>query len=73
MKYGEVDELTVYDDGDAVSDSCTVRVSVDFLIERRVLFEFMDALRPIDPSTRREPIEAIVDHSAELGNRRVVL
>ena len=63
MKYGTVEELTVYDN-DSDCDKETVRVSVDFLIYRRVLFEFMDALRPIDQYAPREPIAAILDHSA---------
>ena len=64
MKYGMVDELTVYD-RDAECDKEKVRVSVEFLIDRRVLFEFMDALRPIYPNAPREPIAAILDHSAK--------
>lgn len=67
MKYGIVKELTVYDDGNTQADKEGVRVSVDFLISRSVLFEFMDALRPINPRARREPIEAILDHSAKEG------
>lgn len=65
MKYGLVKELTVYDDGDTPADKDLVRVSVDFLIMRNVLFEFIDALRPINQSAIREPIEAILDNSAK--------
>lgn len=67
MQYGLVDELLVYDDGASSVERQTVRVKVDFIVDRTVLFEFMDALRPIDQRAQREPIAAILNHSAELG------
>lgn len=66
MKYGLVDSVTVYDQGKG-NERQTVLVNVDFVIDRSILFEFMDSLRPINNGARREPIEAIIDHSAELG------
>ena len=66
MRYGLVDSVTVYDYGEG-NDRQTVEVAVTFIIDRSVLFEFMDALRPINRCARREPIEAIIDHSADLG------
>lgn len=66
MRYGEVGELNVYDCGRKYEGE-TVRVSVEFQIDRKVLFEFMDALRPIYPNAPREPIAAILDHSAKPG------
>lgn len=67
MRYGYVRDVTVYDNGDAPIDRSAVLVSVDFIVSRSVLFEFMDALRPIDQKARREPIQAILDYSSELG------
>ena len=61
MKYGYVERV------DVVDSSSDVLVSVDFCISRSVLFEFMDALRPINQDAKREPIQAILDYSAELG------
>jgi hypothetical protein len=65
MQYGLVDELLVYDDGSSLVDRQTVHVKVDFIVDRSILFEFMDALRPIDQRAQREPIAAILEHSAE--------
>ena len=67
MLYGLVDELLVYDDGASPVERQTVRVKVDFIVDRAILFEFMDALRPIDQRAQREPIAAILNHSAALG------
>lgn len=67
MLYGLVDELLVYDDGASPADRQIVRVKVDFIVDRSILFEFIDALRPIDQRARREPIAAILNHSAALG------
>lgn len=67
MQYGLVDELLVYDDGASPVERQTVRVKVDFIVDRAILFEFMDALRPIDQRAQREPIAAILNHSAALG------
>lgn len=67
MLYGLVDELLVYDDGASLVERQNVRVKVDFIVNRAVLFEFIDALRPIDKRARREPIAAILNHSAVPG------
>ena len=67
MLYGLVDELLVYDDGSSPVERQTVHVKVDFIVDRSILFEFMDALRPIDQKAQREPIAAILDHSAVPG------
>ena len=67
MNYGLVTGAFVRDNGGTPSDRQLVGVQVDFLIDRSVLFEFMDAMRPIDESARREPIQAILDYSAKLG------
>lgn len=66
MINGFVDKVTVNDHYDW-QDMQAVPVTVDFVIDRSVLFEFMDALRPIERNARREPIEAILDYSAKLG------
>ena len=44
MKYGTVSRVDVYDAGEGAYDELKAQVSVDFTIDRRVLFEFMDAL-----------------------------
>lgn len=67
MLYGLVDELLVYDDGPSPVERQSVHVKVDFVVDRSILFEFMDALRPIDQRAQREPIAAILEHSAALG------
>lgn len=67
MLYGLVDELLVYDDGSSPVERQSVHVKVDFIVDRSILFEFIDALRPIDQRAQREPIVAILDHSAALG------
>ena len=64
MKYGEVEKVVVWD-GD--SDASMAEVEVTFRVSRSVLFEFIDALKPISPSAKREPIRAILDYSSELG------
>lgn len=64
MKYGFVSEVRVFDDGRTQYESSLVNVTVEFFVSRDVLFEFMDALRPINQEARREPIQAILDSSA---------
>lgn len=64
MKYGFVSEVRVLDDGRTEQERSLVSVTVEFLVSRDVLFEFMDALRPINQEARREPIQAILDGSA---------
>lgn len=59
MKYGYVSDMTV------ISDGRLAKVSVDFLVERPVLYEFMDCLMPVSEGAEREPIAAILDHSAQ--------
>ena len=63
MKYGFIADMDTSDMGGDY-----VKVSVDFLVERPVLYEFMDCLRPIKTSAEREPIKAILEHSCvEVG------
>ena len=59
MKYGYVEcvDTSDYISGDLVS------VSVGFMVDRSILYEFMDCLKPIDENAPREPIEAILEHS----------
>lgn len=64
MKYGRVNGVIVRDTGSTWYENSTVDITVEFSVERSVLFEFMDALRPIDPEAHREPIQAILDHSS---------
>lgn len=40
---------------------------VTFNIAREVALEFMDALMPCDSKARRDPVGAILDHSAIIG------
>lgn len=58
MKYGFVEYMQTVDRGK------DVKVAVDFVIDRSVLYEFMDCLKPIDGKAMREPILAILEHSA---------
>ena len=58
MKYGFIADMDTFD----ASNDC-VRVSVDFMVDRSVLYEFMDCLKPINRNAPREPIEAILEHS----------
>ena len=60
MKYGFINDISVDDNG------IRARVSVDFIVDRSVLYEFMDCLIPIDGKAEREPIEAILNHSAKV-------
>ena len=41
-----------------------VEFNVTFYVTREVALEFMDALIPCDGKARRDPIGAILDHSA---------
>ena len=58
MKHGCIENIDTHDVGD-----CLVKVSVDFMVDRSVLYEFMDCLKPLDVYAPREPIEAILEHS----------
>ena len=64
MKYGRINGIIVHDTGSTWFENSTVDITVEFSVERSVLFEFMDALRPIDTEAHREPIQAILDHSS---------
>lgn len=65
MKYGRVNGVIVHDTGSTwFVENSMVDITVEFSVERSVLLEFMDALRPIDPEAHREPIQAILDHSS---------
>ena len=59
MKYGYVECVDTSD----YKGSDLVSVSVGFMVDRSVLYEFMDCLKPIDKNAPREPIEAILEHS----------
>ena len=52
MKYGFIDDIRVTDNGLAAS------VTVEFLIDRSVLYEFMDCLKPINNDA---PVYVIFD------------
>ena len=60
MRYGTVDSVKIND-----FKANEAIVDVRFYVVRSALFEFMDALNPIDPDARREPILAILEHSAQ--------
>ena len=66
MRYGTVKRVNA-DDCFGGVDRQSVPVTVYFMVDRSVLFEFMDAIRPISRNARREPIEAILGYSAKLG------
>lgn len=44
-----------------------VEFSVTLEVTREVALEFMDALIPCDSKAMRDPIGAILDHSASIG------
>ena len=58
MDYGSVERVTTHDSGES-----QIEVTVTFLVDRRVIYEFMDCLEPVVPGALREPIRAIMDHS----------
>lgn len=60
MRYGQVLRMGTKDNGYP-----DVIVSVDFKVRRSVVYEFMDMIIPADGEAVREPIAAILDHSAE--------
>ena len=61
-KYGYVRRVdTIYSGNDYVEFSVTLEVT------REVALEFMDALIPCDSKAKRDPIGAILDHSASIG------
>jgi len=58
MKYGYIESMRTHDVG-----SSRVRVVVDFIVNRSEAYDFMDCLMPAGPDAKREPIEAILEHS----------
>lgn len=44
-----------------------VEFNMKFYVTREVALEFMDALIPCDSKAKRDPIGAILDHSASIG------
>ena len=58
MDYGSVERVTTHDSGES-----QIEVTVKFLVNRGVIYEFMDCLKPVVPGALREPIRAIMDHS----------
>lgn len=67
MRFGIVKSTTVWDEGNTPADRHAVEVQVVFGVDRNVLYEFLDALRPAVEGARREPILALLDYSARLG------
>ncbi len=61
-KYGYVHHVDTSNYG-----SDYVVFDVSFYVTREVALEFMDALIPCDDKVRRDPIGAILDHSASIG------
>ena len=65
MKYGFIEDVDTFDAGKDF-----VRVNVDFMVDRSLLYEFIDCLKPSDLSAAREPIEAILEHSCGKAVKR---
>lgn len=61
-KYGYVHHVDTSNYGDDY-----VEFNVSFMVTREVALEFMDALIPCDSKARRDPIGAILEHSASIG------
>lgn len=61
-KYGYVKHVDTTDYG-----YDHVKFDVSFSVAREVALEFMDALMPCDSKAKRDPIGAILDHSASIG------
>ena len=61
-KYGHVQRVDTYDCGYDF-----VKFEVSFSVAREVALEFMDALMPCNSKAKRDPIGAILDHSASTG------
>ena len=61
-KYGFVKYVDTINSGNDY-----VEFSVTFEVTREVALEFMDALIPCDSKAKRDPIGAILDHSASIG------
>lgn len=61
-KYGYVHHVDTSNYGDDF-----VKFDVTFNVSREVALEFMDALIPCDGKAKRDPIGAILDHSASIG------
>ncbi len=61
-KYGHVRYVDTSDHGYDF-----VKFDVSFNVAREVALEFMDALMPCDSKAKRDPIGAILDHSASMG------
>ena len=61
-KYGYVRRVDTINSGNDY-----VEFSVTLEVTREVALEFMDALIPCDSKAKRDPIGAILDHSASIG------
>ena len=61
-KYGYVHHVDTSNYGDVY-----VEFTVTLEVTREIALEFMDALIPCDSKARRDPIGAILDHSASIG------
>lgn len=64
MVHGVIENVSTFDNGGAIS------VDVAFRIDRDVAFDFLDALKPIDPGAEREPILAILNQSSSPSKSR---
>lgn len=58
MKSGYVVSVDMHDMG-----GLHAKVSVEFTVNRSILYEFIDCLMPVDEYALREPVEAILEHS----------
>lgn len=61
-RYGYVMRVNTIDSGNVY-----VEFDVTLEVTREVALEFMDALIPCDSKAKRDPIGAILDHSASIG------
>ena len=59
-KYGHVEHVDTYDCGYDF-----IKFDVTFSVNREVAAEFMDDLIPFMSEAKRDPIGAILDHSAD--------
>lgn len=58
MDFGSVEQVRTYDSGGS-----QIEVTVEFLVNRYVIYEFMECLKPVVPGVLMEPIKAILEHS----------
>ena len=73
MRFGIVKSTHVWDEGNTPAERHTVDVETVFGVDRSVLYEFLDALRPAVEGARREPILALLDYSARVGDEELIV